>query len=186
MLLGMLFGCHKIETGLNTRYREIEHRYETQSNTLGDKLFLHATYRFGALGGQVVVPYASRILRRCINGSSRTLHLHSRYIRKNSPKVRETMSVLQHKKDGTYRNNGFRQREDWRLSMAFNPYNVTTETIQGQRHVTLWYDFTWPDPSVAYDTVIPVGPMNIRLNDGLVRVISDCPTYRVQQTWIED
>lgn len=147
--LGLLLGRHKIETGLNARYREIEDHYESQRNAVGDKILMHATYRFGALGGQFVVPYASRILRRCINGSNRTLNLHSRYIRMNSPKVRETMSVLHHRKDGAYRYNGFRQREDWRLSMAFNPYKITTETIHGQQHVTLWYDFTWPEPSIT-------------------------------------
>ena len=184
-LLSVLFGCHKVETGLNKRYQEIEHRYLSQTNTVGDKLLLHATYRVGALGGQLVVPYASRILRRCINGNERPLNLHSRYIRYKSPKIRETVSILKHQTDGTYRYSGFKQREDWKLSMAFNPYNITTETIQGDRHITLWYDFTWPEPPEAYDTVIPVGTMKIRLNDGLVHVISDCPTYRVQQTWIE-
>lgn len=181
-LIGLL-GCAKIESGLNTRYDEIEKRYYKDENTVGDKLLLHATYRGGALGGTFVVPYASRILRRCINGNPRTLKLHSRYLKKKSPKLQSTIKKLEHKPDGTYSYYGFRQKEDWKLSMAFNPYNVTMEHKDDGRYATVWYDFAWPEPKNAYDTKIPVGPMMIRLNDGLVHVISDCPTYRVEQTW---
>ena len=178
-----LFGCQKIESGLNTRFEEIEQRYYSDLNTRKDRIFLHTIYRGGIFGGFFVVPYASRILRRCITGNPETLQLNSLYIKNRSPKIQATLKSLRDRPDGTYPFGGFRQAEDWKLSMAFNPYNVTINTSGTTRMVTVWYEFDWPEPEDAYDTVIPIGPMNIRLNDGLVHVISDCPTYRVEQSW---
>ena len=178
-----LIGCLKVESHLNKRYAEVFQHYKTDSVTLRDKALMQATYRGGALMYMPIAPYASRILRRCINGNSRTLTLQSRYIKKRSPKIQETLSTLEHKGDGTYRYGGFRQREDMKLSYAFNPYNITLDTVGGKRKVTVWYDFDWPDPKEAHPTYIDVGPMTVKLNDSLVHVISDCPTYRVEQSW---
>ena len=184
LLLSILLGCVKVESHLNKRYSEVFHHYKTDTITTRDKLLMQATYRGGALVFMPIAPYASRILRRCINGNSRTLHLHSRYIRAKSPKIQQSLKELQHKSDGTYRYGGFRQREDMKLSYAFNPYNITLDTIGERRTVTIWYDFTWPEPKDAYPTYIDVGPMSLKLNDSLVHVISDCPTYRVEQRWM--
>lgn len=183
MLFLSLLGCVKVESHLNKRYAEVLQHYKTDSVTLKDKALMQATYRGGALMYMPIAPYASRILRRCINGNSRTLHLHSRYIKHNSPKIKETLKGLEHKADGTYRYGGFRQREDMKLSYAFNPYNITLDTKENKRQVTLWYEFTWPEPQNAHPTYIDVGPMTVKINDGLVHVISDCPTYRVEQSW---
>ena len=178
-----LLACVKVESHLNKRYAEVFQHYKTDSVTFRDKALMQATYRGGALVYMPIAPYASRILRRCINGNPRTLKLHSRYIKRKSPKIQETLQKLEHKQDGTYRYSGFRQREDMKLSYAFNPYNITLDTVGEQRKVTLWYDFDWPDPEDAYPTYINLGPMTVKLNDSLVHVISDCPTYRVEQSW---
>ena len=178
-----LIGCVKVESHLNKRYAEVFQHYKTDSVTFRDKALMQATYRGGALVYMPIAPYASRILRRCINGNPRTLKLHSRYIKRKSPKIQNTLKKLENKPDGTYRYSGFRQREDMKLSYAFNPYNITLDTIGDKRQVTLWYDFDWPDPEDAYPTYIDVGFMTVKLNDSLVHVISDCPTYRVEQSW---
>jgi len=178
-----LLACAKVESHLNKRYTEVFQHYKTDSVTYRDKALMQATYRGGALVYMPIAPYASRILRRCINGSSRTLHLHSRYIKRKSPKIQKTLKELEHKPDGTYRYSGFRQREDMKLSYAFNPYNITLDTVGERREVTLWYAFDWPDIEDAYPTYINLGPMTVKLNDSLVHVISDCPTYRVEQSW---
>ncbi len=65
--------------------------------------------------------------------------------------------------------------------MAFNPLNITMNTENDQRYATVWYDFAWPKPEVAYNTTIPLGKWTFSINDGLVHVVSDCPTYRVEQ-----
>ena len=111
----------------------------------------------------------------CILDTSNTTVRRSRF--------KETLKGLLHKADGTYRYSGFRQREDMKLSYAFNPYNITLDTKENKRQITLWYDFTWPEPQNAYPTYIDVGPMTLKLNDSLVYVVSDCPTYRVEQSW---
>ena len=171
---------------LTDHYSAIEERYHQGQTTALDRLFLQATYRLGIVGGFFVVPYASRILRHCISGKQSTLHLHSRYIRKNSPIVQEYLHSIQSKPDGDYSFGGFRQSKDWRLSMAFNPMNISLHTEGEHRYATLWYDFAWPTPRNAYDTTIPLGPFSFSLNDGLVHVISSCPEYRVQQKWAID
>lgn len=178
-----LLACVKVESHLNKRYAEVFQHYKTDSVTFRDKALMQATYRGGALVYMPIAPYASRILRRCINGNPRTLKLHSRYIKRQSPKIQKTLKQLEHKPDGTYRYSGFRQREDMKLSYAFNPYNITIDTVREQRKITLWYDFDWPDPQDAHPTYIDVGSMTVKLNDSLVHVISDCPTYRVEQSW---
>ena len=184
VIFSSFMGCgKKIGTGLTNHYQAIETRYNKNETTFSDKVFMQATYRTGILGGNFVVPYASRILRRCINGSSRDLTLHSRYIKKKSPIVQEKLETLRGKPDGDYNVGGFRQSKDWKMSMAFNPMNMTLSTEEGERYVTLWYDFDWKEPKKAYDTTIPLGDMSFSFNDGLVHVISDCPTYRVEQKW---
>jgi hypothetical protein len=185
MIAFVLFiGCgKKIGAGLTDQYQAIETRYRKGESTFGDRLFMQATYRTGIFGGNFVVPYASRILRHCINGSKRDVKLHSRYIKKKSPVVQEKLAELHGKPDGTYRFGGYKQSKDWKLSMAFNPMNITLDTKNNKRYATVWYDFDWKKPQYAYDTTIPLGNMTFKLNDGLVHVISDCPTYRVEQTW---
>ena len=185
LTLFVLMGCgKKVGTGLTNHYQGIENRYNSGKTTMSDKLFMHATYRTGIFGGNFVVPYASRILRRCINGRERDLQLHSRYIKKKSPIIQEKLETLRGKPDGNYHFGGYKQSKDWKLSMAFNPMNITLSTAKnGSRYATLWYDFDWKKPKYAYDTQIPLGNMSFKLNDGLVHVISDCPTYRVEQQW---
>ena len=94
-----------------------------------------------------------------------TLEIHQTKESKNTENVEETRKQT----DGTYQYSGFRQREDIN-SHAFNPYNITLDTIGDKRQVTLWYDFDLPDPD-AYPTYIDVGFMTVKLNDSLVHVI---------------
>jgi hypothetical protein len=84
----LFIGCVKVESHLNKRYAEVLQHYKTDSVTMKDKALMQATYRGGALMYMPIAPYASRILRRCINGNSRTLYLHSRYIKHNSPTIK--------------------------------------------------------------------------------------------------
>ena len=183
LLLALLLGCAKVSDGLNAHLRMIEKHAAADDVSFSDKLFLQVFFRGGIAGGAVVVPPASRILRRCINGSSRNLTLHSRYISHRSPKIKESLGKIEHKPDGTYHFGGFKQSEDYKLSMAFNPYNITLSTVKGKRYATVWLDFDWPEIPNSQVTNVPIGPMNIRINDGLVHVISDCPSYRVERTW---
>ena len=183
MLAWLLLGCVKIGDGLNNHLKMIERHVAEDSVTVSDKLFLHVFFRGGTLGGSFVVPPAARILRRCLNGSSRDLTLRSRYISHRSPKIQKSLAQIKNKPDGTYRFGGFKQSEDYRLSMAFNPYNITLSTVNNNRYVTVWYDFTWPEIPHSYATYVPLGPTKIRINDGLVHAISDCPTYRVERQW---
>jgi len=166
---------------LSQHYEAIEQRYYRKETKFSDRVFMQATYRAGIVGGYFVVPYASRILRHCIAGKSSTLQLRSRYISQKSPIVTEYLSSLKGKPDGTYHFSGYKQAKDWRLSMAFNPLNITMNTENDQRYATVWYDFAWPKPEVAYNTTIPLGKWTFSINDGLVHVVSDCPTYRVEQ-----
>ena len=184
----LMFSIYAKDPGerLTDQYSAIEQRHYQGQTTARDRFFLQATYRLGIVGGFLVVPYASRILRHCIKGKTSTLHLHSRYIRKSSPIVREYLESIQAKPDGDYSFRGYQQSKDWRLSMAFNPLNISLHTEGEQRYATLWYDFVWPKPHNAYETTIPLGPFSFSLNDGLVHVISSCPAYRVQQQWAID
>jgi hypothetical protein len=181
----LLFSTYAEDPGdlLTDHYVDIEQRHYRGETTWKDRVILQATYRTGIVGGLFVVPYASRILRHCIQGKESTLNLRSKYIRDESPIVQEYLLALQNKPDGEYSFKGYKQSKDWKLSMAFNPVNITVSTENDQRYATLWYDFDWPSPQEAYDTTIPLGPLSFSLNDGLVHVISDCPSYRVQQTW---
>ena len=110
--------------------------------------------------------------------------LHSRYIKHRSPKIQETMQELENKPDGTYGYSGFRQREDMKLSYAFNPYNITFDTVGEQRKVTLWYDFDWPRSRRCLPNI-----HRCWTDDGQTRTTAsytsfpDCPTYRVEQSW---
>ena len=194
-LIASLFSCKKIGVGLTNHYNAIEARYKKDQNTFSDRLFMNLTYRSGILVAFPVIPYASRILRHCIKGKTSTLKLHSRYIRKRSTIVQKKLNTLKGKPDGNYKTGGFHQNKEWRMSFAFNPMNFTLSTVNGKRYATIWYDFNWPTPSSpkAADTVFPLElkafikkqkpEKYFKMNDGLVHVISDCPSYRVEQTW---
>jgi hypothetical protein len=85
--------------------------------------------------GAVIFPEASKALRHYCFGNGETLVVESDYIRK-SPVVQKH---LQKMKVGDVKKVSFRQKEDWRLSYALNPF-----TIKKRRNkvvITQWMQF---------------------------------------------
>ena len=73
------------------------------------------------LCGKIIAPEASEVLSHYCFGNGDTLYLDPEYI-KNSPVVLRKIKTL---KEGETIRVTFKQSEDWRLSYALNPFQLT-------------------------------------------------------------
>jgi len=113
------------------------------------------------LGGKIVAPEGSAILAHYCFGNGDTLHLSSSYLC-NSPVVLRSVKNL---KEGEVRRVVFKQKDDWRLSYALNPFHI--KKLKGEylvfQHIEFASDnqtFTildlWITKFVVRDSVVHV------------------------------
>jgi hypothetical protein len=85
--------------------------------------------------GSVIFPEASQALRHYCFGDGKKLIVESDYI-KNSPVVQKHLKTM---KVGQKKEVSFKQREDWRLSYALNPFTI--EKRKDKVIITQWMQF---------------------------------------------
>ncbi len=119
------------------------------------------------IGGKVVAPEASAVLSHYCFGNGDTLYLNADYI-KTSPVVLKGMEGL---KIGQSRKVALKQKEDWRLSYALNPFTIT-RTRKGYT-ITQYMDF---DKTGKVATMLNLGFTKIKVDDNITHVF-DCTPY---------
>lgn len=72
------------------------------------------------IGGKIIFPEASAVLAHYCFGNGDTLHLSPDYLRRSPVFLRSIKGL----KEGETRRIVFKQKEDWRLSYALNPFHV--------------------------------------------------------------
>lgn len=121
------------------------------------------------IGGKVIAPEASAILSHYCFGNGDTLYLNADYV-KTSPVVIKSMQGL---KIGQSRKISFKQKEDWRLSYALNPFTIKRMT-EGYT-ITQYMEF---DKTGTVATNLNLGFTKIKIDDNIAHAF-DCKPYLV-------
>ena len=119
--------------------------------------------------GAIAYPEAGAILRHYIYGGGMELELSSEYFRR-SPYLRARIAELG---PGSHGPIWFRQSDDWRLSLALNPYYIDIE----EERIRVFHphiEFAAIRGAETY-TIVPIGKLRIRFYDNLVSALDPTP-----------
>lgn len=117
--------------------------------------------------GYFLYPEASKVVAHYCFGNGDTLHLNPNYIRQSNVIVQKLNTM----KIGESREVRFKQKEDWRLSYALNPFNIT-KTEEGAT-IHQYIKFRGED----YTYLNFLGH-KLKVSDNIVHVF-DCKPYVV-------
>ena len=121
------------------------------------------------IGGKVIAPEASAVLSHYCFGNGDTLYLNADYV-KTSPVVLKSMQGL---KTGQSRWISFKQKEDWRLSYALNPFTI--RRAKDGYTITQYMEF---DRKGIVATTLNLGITKIKVYDNIAHAF-DCTPYLV-------
>ncbi len=119
------------------------------------------------VGGWFVAPEASSILCHYCFGNGERLTLDSTYLKRSYiiNKVGKTLLNGQEIKDY-----GFKQKFDWRLSYALNPFTISKNN--NKYHIEQWIEF---DKSGKVLTVLNLGLFQLRIEDAIAHAFNCKP-----------
>jgi len=165
-----------VEAGTNSYIKNLADRASMQALTSTDKLMLKMSIGTGVAVSKFKYPEASTLLSHYLHGDGSDLELDSNYF-SNSAYLQ---SIIEKLGRGNHGPLTLRQSDDWRLSLALNPYylNVTAERIRIY-HPKI--SFAPVDSERVY-TIVPLGKLNLRVYDNLVSVMSPKSFY-VYSEW---
>ncbi|HEA26640.1 MAG TPA: hypothetical protein ENH92_05900 [Ectothiorhodospiraceae bacterium] len=151
---------------------------EAKDGTLGsfDMAILHTCILTGIATTRFIYPEGSILLYHYIYGDGSDLELPSSYFRE-SGYLRKKIEELG---PGDHGPIVLRQHEDWRLSLALNPYYLSIS----DRRIRIYHpriEFATLD-STKVRTVIPLGKMKLQVYDNLVSAINPTPFF-VYSEW---
>lgn len=153
----------------------IEECYQAaKEGSLGfvDSAVLHVA-ALGAIGvSRFSYPEASTLLYHAIYGDGSDLRLDAEYFAA-SPYLKQQIALLGEGEHGPLT---LRQSQDWRLSLAFNPYYLR---IHAGR-VTLFHPsihFEPIDSAKPVITMVPIGKLQLRVYDNLISALNPTPFY---------
>jgi hypothetical protein len=121
-------------------------------------------------GGLFIAPEASQILRHYCFGNGDTLLLDSSYIKKSDVVLNKAKKL---RVGQNVKNHGFKQKEDWRLSYALNPFTV--KRTKKEYIVQQWIQF---DTTGKVRTNLNLFLFKIPVYDGMVHTY-DCTPFLV-------
>ena len=158
-----------VATMINTYSNNLMDRAERRDLTLIDRWVL----RFGLLVGTTLsryhYPEASMVLNHYVHGDGSPLELPHRYFA-NSSYLNGLVSSLG---DGDHGPIALTQHQDWRLSLALNPFYVS---VNGKK-IRIYnprVEFA-PVGSARVVTSVPVGKRKLRIYDNLVSALDPTP-----------
>jgi hypothetical protein len=125
------------------------------------------------IGGYFIAPEASQILRHYCFGDGSDIYLNPDYI-KESPVVLKQIKTL---KIGESRWVTLKQKEDWRLSYALNPFTITR--LKNGYRIHQYMQF---DKSGNVNTYLKVGFIKLKMRDNIVHTF-DCTPFTVICEW---
>jgi hypothetical protein len=170
---------------IQTQLDEIAARGESNQSTFIDKTMVRWLVYLGSVAFQHSAPEAVQILNHYIDGNGSTLQLDSNYF-KISPVIRKYVE----QDYGVYGPVGFDQQEDYRLSLALNPFYLDiSKSAQGKKikvYNQIEFDhLTWRTKT---KTQIRLGKIDLKFQDGLIRILQDehhCIPFTAEVVWIE-
>lgn len=161
----------RVQNGANAYLVQLSRDVAKQQVSAVDKAILHIGALSGVLLSAVPYPEASRVLYHYIYGKGEDLQLSSNYF-ENSTYLQ---GVLQGLGDGQHGPLTLHQGDDWRLSLALNPYFLNLENKKVRifhPHITF---ASAEDESVF--TLVPIGKLQLKVYDNIVSALNPTSFY---------
>lgn len=141
-----------------------------------DKTVLHSALWLGCGIAYWQYPEATKILWHYVYGKGADLELDSNYFQQ-SAYLKQQIQQLGQGKHGPI---ALKQAQDWRLSLALNPYylDINSEQVKLYHpHIT----FARLQATRTY-TILPLGHLRLRLYDNLIQAFNPQP-FAVSASW---
>jgi len=165
-----------VEENINSYLAGVTSRGSTAELTLIDKFTLNISVSTGIAMSRLKYPEAAQILSHYVRGDGSDLELDSGYFRtsKYLNKVIAKLGV------GDHGPLSLKQSEDWRMSLALNPYYLQISANK----VRVFH------PQIAFApangervfTIVPIGKLRIKVFDNLVAALNPTP-FLVFSEW---
>jgi hypothetical protein len=164
------------EYNLNQTIEYLTVKAEHQQLNWLDQTLLHGTLWLGCGIAYWQYPEASKILWHYVYGQGEALTLDAEYFQQ-SDYLKQQIQQLGQGKHGPLT---LKQAQDWRLSLALNPYYLDINSDQ----VKLYHPHIAFAPlnSTRTYTILPLGYLRLRLYDNLMQAFNPKP-FAVSASW---
>ena len=156
---------------LNSYIKTLSLKTANQQINLPEKSLLHFSTTIGAVVSSFIYPEASRVLLHYIYGSGENLKLDASYF-KQSPYIQYQLDTLG---IGVHGPIALEQKEDYRLSLTFNPYYIYIS----KKVIRIYH----PNVSVVHAnnnavyTMVNIGKLSLKVYDNLLVNLNPQPFY---------
>ncbi len=160
------------EGAVNLYAAGLENRASSNRLSLVDRAVLHTSAFSGIIVSKYHYPEASKLLFHYLYGGGDELELSAEYFSKSV----YLRSVIDSLGEGEHGPIGLRQSDDWRLSLALNPYYLNV----GEDKVRLYHpriEFEPVDGKGSVVTNVPLGRLMFKVPDRLVSALKPTPFY---------
>lgn len=164
------------EHNLNQAIENLTVKAEHQQLNWLDKTVLHSALWLGCGIAYWQYPEASKILWHYVYGQGEALTLDAEYFQQ-SDYLKQQIQQLGQGKHGPLT---LKQAQDWRLSLALNPYylDITSNDVRIYHpHIAFA-----PLNSTRTYTILPLGYLRLRLYDNLIQAFNPKP-FAVSASW---
>ena len=164
------------EHNLNQVIENLTLKAEQQQLNWLDKTVLHGTLWLGCGIAYWQYPEASKILWHYVYGNGEALTLDADYFQQSAYLKQQIQKLGQ----GQHGPITLKQAQDWRLSLALNPYYLEISPEQ----VKLYHPHIAfaPLKSTRTYTILPLGYLRLRLYDNLIEALDPKP-FAVSTSW---
>lgn len=191
--LSITMGSDPVSTALR---EATQHQLNAYINNLTEKAanktlnsFDQSIMHIGLLAGigisRIHHPEAAALLYHYVYGDGTALVLSSNYF-KESEYLQTKVKALS---EGQHGPMGLQQPDDWRLSLALNPYYLNIIRLSdNQQYIRLYHPnivFAPADSVTPTPTVVPIGKLQITMYDNLISAMQPTPFY-VFSEWITE
>jgi|GEM_PF-1307113 len=159
------------QKGINNYIAKLSENTANNSLTIVDKSIIHAGALLGISISYFSYPEASELLFHYIYGKGERLELSPSYFKK-SKYLHGVIKLLGNGQHGPL---SLKQKEDWRLSLTFNPYFL----IVSSQTVRIYHpkiEFA-PSNNKNVFTVVPIGKLKLKVYDNIVSALKPTPLY---------
>jgi len=156
---------------VNSNIYIISNNTANNSLTVVDKYVLHSCVLIGVSISYLPYPEASKLLLHYIYGNGKELELSSSYF-KNSKYLKEIIKKHGNGKHGPLT---LKQKDDWRLSLALNPYylEITDKKIRIY-HPKIEFAHS---SNNSFFTIVPMGKLKLKVYDNIISALRPKPFY---------
>jgi len=167
----------KTEDSINLYVEDLTDKAFNGNLSFFDKTVLHLSVLSGVAYTRFTFPEASALLYHYVYGDGSDLALDAAYFQK-SDYLKRTITTLGLGEHGPI---ALKQSQDWRLSLALNPYylNVTKNSVKIFHPKITFAPLNEKDKTF---TIVPIGKMKLKIYDNLISAMNPNSFY-VYSEW---